>query len=256
MQALVLVAVSLVLLAVCDVAYSSGTVALYSSTACIGSAVGTESNLSTDGTCFGVSGFTHFQSGTLQCDSAGQVTGTLYTDGSCGIVAASGSGVGDGASCIVLYDGGTAEAGSRINCGSGGSGGGGAALSWIGSYRAGTQCNQATCCCMTGDITVSESGSDAVVTAGVTGQCGSATQTMLTAPFPTSDSFTTTLPGGDQATFTLSSDGKTITEVDSSALQCGGTATRVSNGASSGSAMDGKILLGIVFVSVLGFWLA
>ena len=143
-------AVSLVLLAVCDVAYSSGTVALYSFTACIGSAVGTESNLSTDGTCFGVSGFTHFQSGTLQCDSAGQVTGTLYTDGSCGIVVASGSGVGDGASCIVLYDGGTAEAGSRINCGSGGSGGGGAAPSWIGTYRAGTQCNQATCCCRQG----------------------------------------------------------------------------------------------------------
>ena len=127
----------------------------------------------------------------------------------------------------------------------------------IGTYRAGSQCNQATCCCMTGDITVSESGSDGVVTAGVSAQCGSATQTILTAPYPRSSSFTTTLPGGDQATFTLSSDGTTITEVDSSALQCGGIATRVSNGASMGSAVNGKvILLGMVFVSVLGLWQA
>ena len=249
MQTPVLVIVLVLLLAVSNVADAggSGIVALYSSTACDGSAAGTESNLPTDGTCFAISGFTHFQSGTLQCDSSGQVTGTLYTDGSCGIVAAAGSGAGNGAACIVLYDGSTAEAGSRINCGGGVSG----APSWIGTYCAGTECSQTSCCCMTGDITVSESGSNAIVTSSVTGQCGSTTQTTLTAPYPTSNSFTTTLPGGDQATFTLSSDGNTITEVDSSAPQCGGTATRVSNGASSNSAVDTKVILTIVFVSML-----
>ena len=226
-----------VLTVVADVvsAGGPGTAALYSSTACYGSAVGIESNLPTDGTCFAISGFNHFQSGTLQCNSAsGQVMGTLYTDGSCGIVAASGSGVGDGATCITLYNGNMAEAGSKINCGAGGAGGGGGgsdggASTWTGTYRAGGQCNQASCCCMTGVIAVSESGSSAVVSAGVTGQCGSATQTSLVVPYPTSNTFTTTLPGGDQATFTLSSDGTTITEVDTSSPQCGGTATRLSN---------------------------
>ena len=241
----------LLLLAVSDVVYAggTGTAALYSSTTCGGSAVGTETNLPTDGTCFAISGFTHFQSGTLQCNPAGQVTGTLYTDGGCGIVAATGSGTGNGATCITLYDGTTAEAGSKMNCGSGGGGGG--APSWIGSYRAGSQCNQATCCCLTGDITVSESGSDAIVSGGVAGQCGSTTRTSIVVqPYPTSSSFTTTLPGGDQATFTLSSDGNTITEVDSSSPQCGGTATRVSNGASSFAA-DAKVILMVVFASLL-----
>lgn len=251
--ALVVMSLFVVLLAVSDVVYAggSGTAALYSSTICSGSAVGTETNLPTDGTCFTISGFTHFQSGTMQCNSAGQVTGTLYTDGGCGIVAATGSGTGNGATCITLYEGSTAEAGSKINCGSGGGGGSGSAPSWVGTYHAGSQCNQATCCCLTGDITVSESGSDALVSGGVTGQCGSATRTTITVPYPTSNSFTTTLPGGDQATFTLSGDGTTITEMDSSSLQCGGTATRVSNGASISFAVDAKVILIIAFASLL-----
>ena len=183
----------------------------------------------------------------------GQVTGTLYSDGSCGIVAATGSGTGNGATCITLYDGNTAEAGSKINCGGGsGGGGGGGAPSWTGTYRAGSQCSQATCCCLTGDITVSESGSDALVSGGEIGQCGSSTQTtFVVQPYPTSNSFTATLPGGDQATFTLSSDGNTITEVDSSAPQCGGTATRVSNGASVSSAVDAKVIVMVIFAAVL-----
>ena len=192
-------------------------------------------------------------SGTLQCNSAGQVTGTLYTDGGCGIVVPTGSGTGNGAMCITLSMGARAEAGSKINCGSGSSGGGGGgASSWVGTYRAGSQYNQAICCCLTGDITVSESGSDALVSGGVTGQCGSSTRTTIVVqPYLTSNSFTSTLPGGDHATFTLSSDGNTITEVDSSSPQCGGTATRVSNGASIGSAVDAKIILAIVVVSML-----
>ena len=251
--ALVVMSLFVVLLAVSDVVHAggTGTAALYSSTICSGSPVGTETNLATDGTCFAISGFTHFQSGTLQCNSAGQVTGTLYTDRGCGIVAATGSGTGNGATCITLYDGTTAEAGSKINCGSGGGGGGGGTPSWTGTYRAGSQCNQASCCCMTGDITVSESGSNAIVSGGVTGQCGSTTQTTIVVPYPTSNSFTTTLAGGDQATFTLSGDGNTITEVDGSSPQCGGTATRVSNGASIGSVVDAKVVLMVVFASML-----
>ena len=70
--ALVVMSLFVVLLAVSDVVYAggTGTAALYSSTTCSGSAVGTETNLPTDGTCFAISGFTHFQSGTLQCNSA------------------------------------------------------------------------------------------------------------------------------------------------------------------------------------------
>ena len=123
---------------------------------------------------------------------------------------------------------------------------------WIGTFNPNSQCDQLGCCCMTGPISASQSGSNAVVESAVSGQCGSTVTVSITAPFPTGYTFTTTLPGGNSATFTLSADGSTITEVDATAPACGGVASR-SNTAGMRASPAGPIMIAALLL-VAALW--
>ena len=96
---------------------------------------------------------------------------------------------------------------------------------WTGTWTISSQCDLNQCCCLSDQFTISQSGSDLVLNGPVTGQCGATTSATLSVPYPTTYSFSAD-PAGDGDTFTLSSDGKTITQIDHTDPACSATATK------------------------------
>ncbi len=95
---------------------------------------------------------------------------------------------------------------------------------WGGNYQINSGgCNTATCCCLSGSFTVTQSGTQLYApNVPVSGQCGGTTSTTLVATLatPTSTSFST--PSGD---LTFTKNGDIVTLTNNAAPQCSGTAT-------------------------------
>ena len=119
---------------------------------------------------------------------------------------------------------------------------------WTGTWNVNSQCNQDQCCCLSGQFTLSQSGSNLVLNGPVTGQCGSTTSTTLSVPYPTTYSFSAD-PAGDSDTFTLSSDGKSITQIDHTNPACSGGATK--NSATRADMNGNPMVLIIVAVAMV-----
>ena len=129
---------------------------------------------------------------------------------------------------------------------------GGTAPNWNGNWKPNGQCSrsQCQCCCLVGVCTVAQSGANALSSGPVAGQCGGLTSTTITVtPYPTTNSFSATLQGGDSSTFTLSGDSNTITQVDNTDSACSGGAIR-------NAAMRGLNVLSLPVLAFLGVLVA
>ena len=100
--------------------------------------------------------------------------------------------------------------------------------SWTGTYAWDDQCRARSCCCYAGTLSVTRSGSNLVFTSGTRGCSMSSTSATFTQP--RGNSFSTTGIRGAPITYTLSSDGNTMTVRNDVNSQCGGSARRTSVG--------------------------
>lgn len=100
--------------------------------------------------------------------------------------------------------------------------------SWTGTYAWDTQCRSRSCCCYSGTLTVTRSGSNLVFTSGTSGCSMSSTSATFTQPRGLS--FSTTGVRGAPITYTLSSDGNTMSVRNDVNSQCSGSARRTSDG--------------------------
>ena len=101
---------------------------------------------------------------------------------------------------------------------------------WSGTYRvdSGGGCNTASCCCLTGTFTVTQSGTQVSSSfVAVTGQCGGLTSTSLsmTLSSPTAASGSTTIGG---QTVNIVKNGLYVTLTNTVSAQCSGSATCIS----------------------------
>ena len=110
-------------------------------------------------------------------------------------------------------------------------------LPWAGTYVADQTCSQSQCCCVEGNVVITESDSLLIIDVPqLAGQCEGQTTGWATVLYPSAGSFTTTLEGDDVETVTMSGDQQSISVVDPAALACATTLTRTTNsngGASS-----------------------
>jgi hypothetical protein len=125
-------------------------------------------------------------------------------------------------------------------------------VAWAGEYLVGAGCSTSTCCCLTGTISVTQSGTLINISGGVTGQCGGVTA--WTPSFTLSSTSAATvdfsyLGNSYRATKT----GRVVSVTNLSATQCSGTATCQSGPcANSSNASSSIMMLSIVsLVSIL-----
>ncbi len=92
---------------------------------------------------------------------------------------------------------------------------------WTGTYQAGSLCSTSACCCLSGQVVIGSSSTNAyTVTSGVSGVCGNATAFVGT--IYTSGYTGWLLVSSDNITFTLSSDSTTIIANDTASPECSG----------------------------------
>jgi hypothetical protein len=95
---------------------------------------------------------------------------------------------------------------------------------WSGTYRIEAGCNQASCCCLSGSFSVSQTGTTVSATSvPVSGVCGGATTTSFSMNLgsATSASGSTTLGG---QTVNIAKNGVSVTLTNTAASQCSGSA--------------------------------
>jgi hypothetical protein len=97
----------------------AATAALYSDAACTQPAGTPASGLPNNGDCFGIPGFLNIKSGKINCGSNNMATGSLFSDTNCALLVGTGSGVGDGATCIGIFQNTNPVAYAKLNCSSG-----------------------------------------------------------------------------------------------------------------------------------------
>jgi hypothetical protein len=97
---------------------SAATAALFTDAGCTQGAGSPITGVSNSGGCFGISGFANFQSGSITCDAANNANGKLYSDGGCQLVTATGTGKGDGMTCITVFQNTNPVAYAKLNCSS------------------------------------------------------------------------------------------------------------------------------------------
>ena len=92
--------------------------------------------------------------------------------------------------------------------------GGGAIAGWSGSYQVTSQCNTASCCCISGPFVTTQSGSQVTALVQLTGTCGGATTASLviTLASSTATSGTATIAG---QTYNFAQNGLTISVTNS-----------------------------------------
>lgn len=99
---------------------------------------------------------------------------------------------------------------------------------WTGTFAWDNQCRSRSCCCYSGTLTVTRSGSNLVFTSGTRGCSMSTASTTFTQP--RGYSFSATGVRGAPITYMLSSDSNTMTVRNEANSQCTGTARRTSAG--------------------------
>lgn len=97
--------------------------------------------------------------------------------------------------------------------------------SWAGTYTVDAQCSRSSCCCLTGTLTVTQSGTLIGVTGPISGQCGSTAS-------PVGFSFVLSSQSANSATFTAlgnsytaTRNGNVIQVTNNDFPQCSGSAT-------------------------------
>lgn len=112
---------------------------------------------------------------------------------------------------------------------------------WVGTYKWDNQCKVNYCCCYTGSLKVTESGSNLIFSSDTQG-CGSP---RLTSTFsnPNGYSFSTTGVRGSQIIYSLSSDSNTLNVRNAGYSHCGGSAARTSAGIHLRPAMVSFVLM-------------
>lgn len=97
-------------------------------------------------------------------------------------------------------------------------------VTWAGSYAVQSGCDQATCCCLTGTVVVTQSGLSVAFSGAVVGQCGGSStfagSSTLSALSSSTASFTFL---GEQ--FIATRSGNTVNVANQQAPQCSGSAT-------------------------------
>ena len=96
---------------------------------------------------------------------------------------------------------------------------------WTGTYTVNSGCSASSCCCLTGQVTVTSAGTNTYsFSSPVTGVCAGATTASGT--FTASGYTGSATLLGQQFTLSLSSDSQTITANNVASPSCSGTATR------------------------------
>jgi hypothetical protein len=95
---------------------------------------------------------------------------------------------------------------------------------WSGTYQVTSQCNTASCCCVTGTFSAVQVGTQVSATAPLTGACGGLTSTsfVLNLASPTSTSGSAVIGG---QTITVVKNGASMTLTNTANSLCSGTAT-------------------------------
>lgn len=120
------------------------------------------------------------------------------------------------------------------------------AVNWAGTYQVGNDCNTAECCCLSGTATVTQSGLDVAIDAGLSGACNGQTTAQVSFTLASDSSDSASFTYGDQS-YTATLDTATheveVTNVDYP--QCSNWASCV-----SGPCLDkrGLSTLGIVLI--------
>jgi hypothetical protein len=99
---------------------------------------------------------------------------------------------------------------------------------WTGTYAWDNHCKVEHCCCYTGALTVTQSGSNLVFSSNTQG-CGSP-HTSTTFSDPNGYSFSAKGSRGSDIVYTLSSDANILTVRNTDYSYCGGSARRTSKG--------------------------
>lgn len=104
---------------------------------------------------------------------------------------------------------------------------------WSGIYQVGSACGSG-CCCVNGQFTILQTGTQLSATLGLTGNCGGTTSIpqVVNLASATSTSFSTTILG---QTLNVAKNGAAITLTNSAASQCSGSATCTSGDCRSSS---------------------
>lgn len=107
--------------------------------------------------------------------------------------------------------------------------------SWAGTYQVNTGCSQTSCCCLTGQISVTQAGTTISVQSPISGQCGTNTS-------PTSFSFALDSSSATSASgtvlgqsFTFTKSGNVVTATNNDFPSCSGSATLLSSSTSATS---------------------
>ncbi|CAF3767198.1 unnamed protein product [Adineta steineri] len=99
---------------------------------------------------------------------------------------------------------------------------------WTGTYKWDDYCATNRCCCYTGTLVVTQSGSNLVFSSGTQGCANS--QASSTFSNPNGYSFSTIGTRGSHIVYTLSSDSNTLSVSNRDYNYCGGNAARTSVG--------------------------
>jgi hypothetical protein len=122
---------------------------------------------------------------------------------------------------------------------------------WTGSFTWDSECDTTQCCCPTGAMTTSKSGFSLLMRMNLVG-CSTSLFTYSFA-YPNGYSFTTAASFGEQ-TYTLSSDGTTISSSFSAYTYCNGIATRVTSSTSDAKSISP--VSSVLLMASAGIWLA
>lgn len=106
-------------------------------------------------------------------------------------------------------------------------GGGSGQVQWGGRYTVQAGCNTMTCCCLTGDVFITQSGLNVAFNGSLTGNCAGATTLTASVNLPSLSSSTTTFMLFGQ-TFTAVRSGSQIVVTNGNDPQCSGSAVCVS----------------------------